>query len=159
LVAFAIAVRYKLDLVVTHAIARLRLEPQLDASHADGSLAWQEREHGATHLQRQRTGALRVLDRRHKCLETLPRVREILSPVEEAQPGGRQQAGRRRPARLAERRSAFASCVAQLEDQVAHRVDVECVRLDRQLNPPATDRAGVLERQIALVTEIELEQS
>ena len=55
--------------------------------------------------------------------------------------------------------AAFARRVVQAEDHVGQRVHVEEVVLARQLDAPAADRAQELERQIALVAEIELEQA
>lgn len=76
--------RQKLDLVISYVLTRARLELELDPPHANRPLARQVREHAATHAQCECACATRLLDNRPKTLEPLPRVRKVLSPVEEA---------------------------------------------------------------------------
>src|SRR6516162_8529618 len=45
-----------------------------------------------------------------------------------------------------------------MEDDIPYRAKIESIRVHRQLNAPAADSTCPLERQIALVTEIKLEE-
>ena len=60
---------------------------------------------------------------------------------------------------LLEQLAAVAGRVAQVQDDVGDRVVVELAELGRQLEPPGADRARALERQVALVAQVGLEQA
>src|SRR5688500_8257306 len=64
--------RRKLDLIISYVLTRVRLEPELDSSHANRPLARQVGEHAAAHAQCERACATRLLDNRPKTLEPLP---------------------------------------------------------------------------------------
>src|SRR6478609_1112703 len=49
--------------------------------------------------------------------------------------------------------------IAELHHHVRDGVVIELVQLGRQLEPPAADDARAFERQVALITEVELEQA
>ena len=90
--------------------------------------------------------------------EALPGVREFVPDIEVVASVAGQVPPRARVRGAAEQLPAFARGVVDAEHGVVDRVEGEVVVLRRQFDAPAAHRAHVLERQVARVVEVQLEQ-
>src|SRR5258708_22087404 len=92
-------------------------------------------------------------------LEAVPSVRELVLHVEEAQARSWQVMLRSLIGCLAQYFSSLACSVVQVQNHIGQSIHIELVVLLGKFDTPTADCALELEREIALVEEVELKQT